>query len=45
MELFNYEHKQNIETTKQYISNWLENASIKDIEYIYKTILNIKDLK
>ncbi len=45
MELFNYEHKQPLEITKQKITDWLNSASENEIEYIYKTILNIKDLK
>ncbi|MCM1338487.1 MAG: helix-turn-helix domain-containing protein [Muribaculaceae bacterium] len=45
MELFDYEHKQSNEYIKQKISEWLKTASDKEVEYIYKTILNIKDLK
>ena len=45
MELFNYEHKQPIEQIKQKITEWLNNASKSEIEYIYKTILYIKDLR
>ena len=45
MELFNYEHKQPIEKIKQKITEWLNNASKNEIEYIYKTIINIKDLR
>lgn len=45
MELFNYEHKQTPQIIQQEISKWLKSAPQNEIEYIYKTILNIKDLK
>ena len=44
-DLFDYEHKLSEHILKDNISNWLTNASISDLEFIYKTINNLKELK
>ena len=44
-ELFDYEHKISEQTLKNKIKNWVEDADSLDVEYIYKTITNLKDLK
>ncbi|MBQ8458519.1 helix-turn-helix transcriptional regulator [bacterium] len=45
MELFNYEHKLPSKIIQNKISNWLSDAPQAEIEYIYKTIMNLKELK
>ena len=42
-ELFNFEHKNTKQILKKNITDWLENANIADIEYIYKTINNLEE--
>jgi len=45
MELFNYEHKLPESILKNKIKNWLNDAQMSEIEYIYKTINSLKEFK
>lgn len=44
-DLFDYEHKISKQSLKQKISDWLNEANQAEIEYIYKTINNLRELK
>ncbi|MBO6087833.1 helix-turn-helix transcriptional regulator [bacterium] len=44
-DLFDYEHKLPEQILKNKITNWLEEAQTPEIEYIYKTIQNLKEYK
>ena len=44
-DLFDYEHKISKQSLKTKIVEWLDEAQISDIEYIYKTISNLKELR
>jgi len=44
-ELFNYEHKTSHQILLRKISYWLEDAADSEVEFIYKTIANIKEFK
>lgn len=44
-ELFNYEHKLSKQILKRKITDWLDDATEAEVEYIYKTIINVKELK
>ena len=44
-DLFDYEHKLPEQILKSKITNWLEDAQNPEIEYIYKTIQNLKEFK
>ncbi len=44
-DLFDYEHKIPEQNLKNYITDWLEDAQLTEIEYIYKTINNLKEFK
>ncbi len=44
-ELFNFEHFQNKDKLLEYIQSFLNNASMKDIKFLFKTIKNIKEYK
>jgi len=44
-ELFNYEHKTSRQVLMLKINKWLEDASNAEIEFIHKTISNIREFK
>ena len=44
-ELFDFDHKLPEIVIKHKITEWLEDASLAETEYIYKTIKNIKEFK
>lgn len=44
-ELFNYEHKTPRQILARKINVWLDEASDAEIEFVFKTIGNIKELK
>ena len=44
-DLFDYEHKIPEHILKSKITNWLDDAQTPEIEYIYKTIQNLKVFK
>ena len=44
-DLFDYEHKKSVDELKQSISEWIENASSDEVEYLSKTIKNLDELR
>ena len=44
-DLFDYEHKLPEQILKSKIANWIDDAQTSEIEYIYKTIQNLKEYK
>ncbi len=44
-DLFDFEHKLPVSNLKYKITEWLNEASDEEIEYIFKTIKNLKEFK
>ena len=44
-DLFDYEHKYSQSTIKNKIKTWVNDAKISELEFIYKTITNLSELK